>query len=176
MTVTTPAPAPQAPPERPSMKWLSLVAVGLLVAVCIAAFAVSKIAAQPSLEDARAEAVTAATIAVTEIFTGPTNPRARVERAGDLMTERFRAAMLTPASGRGGSTGVVSSRTTVREASAADCGDDCTIEAIDVLVFADETLVHGTSAGAGERLSGVRVLVRMVEQDGRWLVDGVQNL
>lgn len=176
MTATAPSGLNQyddAEQERSSrvvVLW-SLVGLGLLVAACIAAFGVAKVVGQPSLEEARGQAVAAAGPAVEQIFTGPATSRSRVDRAGDLMTKRFRDSMLAPRGGGRGSIEPSSTVVVVREASAADCGTRCSVGSVDVLVFADQS-----TANSAEPPASLRLMVRMVHEGDQWRVDGIQNV
>ena len=65
-------------------------------------------------------------------------------------------------------------KATVRNAAAEDCGSECSPNRATVLVFIDQARV----ADGAEKptVFGNRIELRMVEQDGRWLVDDVKAL
>lgn len=160
----------QTVPRRPVVLW-SVIGVGLLVAACIAAFGIAKVAGQPSLQEARGGAVAAAGPAVEQIFTGPATVQSRVDRAGDVMTKRLRDAMLAPRGAGRGATDPTSTVVVVREVSAADCRTRCSVGSVDVLVFADQT-----TQNSAERPVSLRLMVRMVREGDQWRVDGIQNV
>lgn len=149
----------------------SLIGLGLLVAACIAAFGIAKIVGQPSLQESREEAVAAAGPAIERIFTGPATSQSRVDRAGDVMTKRFRDSMLVPRGGGRGSVTPTSLVVVSREASAADCGARCSVGSVDVLVFADQA-----TQNSAEPPASLRLMVRMVREGDQWRVDGIQNV
>ncbi len=65
-------------------------------------------------------------------------------------------------------------KATVRNAAAEDCGSRCSPDRATVLVFIDQARV---ADGAEEpTVFGNRIELRMVERDGRWLVDDIKAL
>ena len=65
-------------------------------------------------------------------------------------------------------------KATVRNAAAIECGDTCRADRATVLVFIDQARV--ASDAEKPTVFGNRIKLKMVERDGRWLVNGIDAL
>ncbi|OUZ07163.1 hypothetical protein BHE97_17930 [Aeromicrobium sp. PE09-221] len=64
----------------------------------------------------------------------------------------------------------------VQDAGAVPCGDDCSTESVQVLVFVDQVRLIAGQEDEAPTVLGNRVTMTMVKERGTWLVDEIQAL
>ena len=181
-TVTTPKPARE--PSDLDLRWLApavlVTVVALVAGVLLMVKGVQHIrsdSGDDSLDSSRQQAVSAAGTAAQTIFSFSSDKLEEHESASTaLMTPSFAKDFekVAPAL-----TDVTANRKIVvkavaREAAPLACGDECSADKVNVLIFLDQARLVGASKEP--TVFANRIAVSVVKTDGGWLVNNVRAL
>ncbi len=173
-----------ARPESGGVTWSRpLVAIAVLAVAAVVFGVVGVVLGVDSwrgsrgIDSAQDAATETAASSVGEIFSYDyTDVNGHLEDAQKLMTPSFakKFATISPALGELAPQRKIQVKAESREAAAVPCGDDCSQDAVTVLVFFDQArLADGSKTPT---VFGNRVAVSMVKDGGDWLVDDIRAL
>ena len=173
------AESPRAPGRKPSAVLIGL--IGLTVAAFVfAGYGLWQGVEQwrsNNVAESREVAADAAASAAETIFTYQYNKLAEHTRESQkLMTPTFakKFKAVSPALNALAPQRKIQVKAVVRNAATVECADECAADRAKVLVFIDQARV---ADGADKpTVFGNRILVSMLERDGKWLVGDIKAL
>ena len=160
---------------RGTYAWFVPLCVVALVAVALAVWFGYRDYRGGQLEDAREDAVAPAGQAVEALLSYRHDTlESELESEAELMTGSYADEYrnIFPEQARELTAKAKATvESTVLAAAPLECGDDCSPDRVDVLVYFDKT---ETVAGEPPDTSANRAVVSMRREDGTWLVDGIE--
>jgi hypothetical protein len=180
--VAEPKPAREAvdPSDRVPALLVLVAAVALVAGVVLSVLGVQHLrggGGDDDLDSSREQAVSAAGTAAQTIFSFSSDNLPQHESASTaLMTKSFAKDFekIAPALTEVTENRKVVVKAVAREAAPLSCGDECSKDKVDVLVFLDQARLVGSSKQP--TVFANRVSVSMVKTDDGWLVSNVRAL
>lgn len=164
-----------------SRRDLGIMTVALLVAVLGVGFGLWKHALIPGIssnasQEAHQQAATRASEGAVTVFSFDYETLdEHLAESKKLMTSSFGKEFeeIAPALHKLAPENEIRVEATTQEFAPVECGDECSPNKASVLVFLDQAKAQGSSE---PDVFANRILVDMVKQDGRWLIDDIRNL
>lgn len=166
-----------AKPDRRAVALVAAAVAAVVIAAAGVVYGVRQWQQSSDVPAAHADAAEAAASAAETVFSYRYDRLdAYLQDARETMTPSFGEEFetISPALGDLAPQRQIQVQASTRDAAALPCGDDCSTERAEVLVFVDQArLADGATTPT---VFGNRVEFSMVQRDGRWLVDDITAL